>query len=125
LANDLSTVATICGLREHLWQRLQRIFGTGVVLNGHSERRLPNTLSVSFVGRIGADVLASLDGVAASTGSACHAGRVELSPVLQAMGIEAETGMGAVRFSLGRRTTRSEIDEVCDRLYRYQHNDSR
>jgi cysteine desulfurase len=125
LANDLSTVATICGLRDHLWQRLQRIFGTGVVLNGHSERRLPNTLSVSFVGRIGADVLASLDGVAASTGSACHAGRVELSPVLQAMGIEAETGMGAVRFSLGRKTTRSEIDEVCDRLYRYQHNDSR
>jgi cysteine sulfinate desulfinase/cysteine desulfurase-like protein len=46
--------------------------------------------NVSFVGRIGAKILAGLDGVAASTGSACHAGRVELSPVLKAMGVPPE-----------------------------------
>lgn len=77
-----------------------------------TEHRLPNTLSVSFVGLVGADILAALDGVAASTGSACHAGSVELSPVLRAMGISPEVGMGAIRFSLGRRTTEAEIRTV-------------
>ncbi len=105
-------------LRDRFWRGLQERFGDGVVLNGHPEHRLPNTLSVCFIGRVGADVLASLDGVAASTGSACHAGRVELSPVLGAMGVRPEAGMGAVRFSLGRGTTRDEIDEVVDALSR-------
>ncbi len=53
--------------------------------------------------------------VAASTGSACHAGTVELSPVLRAMGVKPEVGMGAIRFSLGRGTTREEIEEVVAR----------
>jgi cysteine desulfurase len=60
--------------------------------------------------------LERLDGVAASTGSACHAGRIELSPVLEAMGVAAEVGMGAIRFSLGRGTTREEIEVVVERL---------
>lgn len=77
---------------------------------------MPNTLNVSFVGMVGSDVLAALDGVAASTGSACHSGRVELSPVLAAMGVPEKVGMGAVRFSLGRATTEAEIDTVLDRL---------
>jgi cysteine desulfurase len=64
----------------------------------------------------GADVLAHLDGVAASTGSACHAGRIELSPVLKAMGVPETIGMGAVRFSLGRATTEAEIEAVVDQL---------
>jgi cysteine desulfurase len=54
--------------------------------------------------------------IAASTGSACHSGRVELSPVLTAMGIRPEVGMGTIRFSLGRNTTIEEIDTVVDRL---------
>jgi cysteine desulfurase len=116
LAGDLKPAMTMHELRERLWQHLQEQFGDGVVLNGHSDRRLPNTLNVSFVGQIGAEVLAGLDGVAASTGSACHAGRVELSPVLEAMGVDPNVGMGAVRFSLGRYTTADEIDAVCDRL---------
>ena len=87
-----------------------------VALNGHPEARLPNTLNVSFVGREGAEVLARLEGVAASTGSACHAGRVELSPVLAAMRVPEHVGMGAVRFSLGRATTGEEIDTVVSRL---------
>ena len=87
-----------------------------MVLNGHPTHRLPNTLNVSFVGRIGAEILERLDGVAASTGSACHSGRIELSPVLKAMGVAPEVGMGAIRFSLGRATTRDEIDAVVERL---------
>jgi cysteine desulfurase len=66
-----------------------------VVLNGHPTYRLPNTLNVSFVGRGGAQILEWMDGVAASTGSACHSGRIELSPVLEAMGITPEAGVGA------------------------------
>jgi hypothetical protein len=66
--------------------------------------------------RFGTEMLARLDDVAASTGSACHSGRIELSPVLQAIGIAPEIGMGAVRFSLGRMTTRDEIDVVVERL---------
>ncbi|TJW41090.1 MAG: aminotransferase class V-fold PLP-dependent enzyme, partial [Mesorhizobium sp.] len=103
-------------LRDHLWEALQHRFGERIVLNGHPEHRLPNTVSVSFVGVAGAEVLAKLDGVAASTGSACHAGRVELSPVLAAMGVPEEIGMGAVRFSLGRITNEAEIDAVVDQL---------
>jgi cysteine desulfurase len=83
---------------------------------------LPNTLNVSFVGRMGAEILARLDGVAASTGSACHAGRIELSPVLRAMGVPPEIGMGAIRFSLGRYTTADEIDVVSERLSRVLSN---
>ena len=65
---------------------------------------------------LGANILARLDGVAASTGSACHAGRIELSPVLEAIGIAPEVGMGAIRFSLGRTTTDEEIDATIERL---------
>jgi cysteine desulfurase len=105
-------------LRDRFWSALQNTLGDRVRLNGHPEHRLPNTLSVSFVGRVGADILAALDGVAASTGSACHSGRVELSPVLQAMGVPPEIGMGAIRFSLGRGTTAEEVDMVVERLKR-------
>ena len=103
-------------LRDHFWEELQKRFGNRVVLNGHLAHRLPNTLNVSFVGGIGAEILARLEGVAASTGSACHSGRIELSPVLEAMGVAPEIGMGAIRFSLGRTTGRDEIDVVVKRL---------
>jgi len=116
LARDISGMERVKALRDRFWAALLERFGKRVVLNGHPEMRLPNTLNVSFVGRIGADVLAGLDGVAASTGSACHADRIELSPVLEAMGIPPEVGMGAVRFSLGRATTVQEIDDVIARL---------
>lgn len=99
-------------LRDRFHQRLKEIFGELITLNGHPVQRLPNTLNVNFVGRVGAEVLAALPGVAASTGSACHAGSVSLSPVLAAMGVPAAEGMGAVRFSLGRSTTWEELEQV-------------
>ena len=118
LARDRSHIAAIRGLRDRFWSALQQRFGDRVALNGHPELRLPNTLNVSFVGRDGAEVLALLDGVAASTGSACHSGRIELSPVLAAMRVPEHVGMGAVRFSLGRGTTAEELDTVASRLAR-------
>jgi cysteine desulfurase len=116
LAQDLEPMARVRALRDRFWLGLQRRFDDRVSLNGHPEHRLPNTLSVSFAGRIGAEVLQALDGVAASTGSACHAGRIELSPVLEAMGVAPEIGGGAIRFSLGRPTTAAELDAVTERL---------
>lgn len=99
-------------LRDRFWEELRGAFGERVSLNGHPELRLPNTLSVNFIGRIGAEILEGLEGVAASTGSACHAGSVELSGVLKAMGVSPEHGMGTIRFSLGRSTSAEQIDRV-------------
>jgi cysteine desulfurase len=106
----------ICGMRDRFWKLLQVHFGEKVVLNGHPVHRLPNTLNVSFVGKAGGEILSRLDGVAASRGAACHSGSVELSPVLKAMGISPEVGMGAIRFSLGRTTTVQELERVVNLL---------
>lgn len=111
-------MAAIQTLRDRLWDRLQADFGNQVVLNGHPTHCLPNTLNVSFVGRVGADILAAMPDVAASTGSACHAGRVTLSPVLQAMQVTPNVARGAIRFSLGRSTTEDEVDDLLGQLRR-------
>ena len=116
LARDLTSMDRVRALRDHFWSELQSRFGNRIALNGHPAHRLPNTLNVSFIGRVGAEILERLDGVAASTGSACHAGRIELSPVLEAMRVAPEVGMGAIRFSLGRGTTHEEIEGVIERL---------
>ena len=116
LAQSWVGAESIRQLRDLFWELLQVRFGERVVLNGHPTDRLPNTLNVSFVGRIGSTILSGLERVAASTGSACHSGSVGLSPVLKAMNVSPEIGMGAVRFSLGRTTTTEEIEEVVSRL---------
>jgi cysteine desulfurase len=116
LARDLRGMKRVRVLRDRFWEKLQTQFVGRVVLNGHADHRLPNTINVSFVGRVGSEILAKLDGVAASTGSACHAGEIQLSPVLKAMNVPPEVGMGAIRFSLGRGSTEAEIDEVVDAL---------
>jgi cysteine desulfurase len=106
----------IRNLRDRFWEILQENFGSEIVLNGHPIYRLPNTLNVSFVGKVGGEILSQLDGVAASTGAACHSGLVELSPVLKAMKIIPEIGMGTIRFSLGRSTTSEELGRVIQLL---------
>jgi cysteine desulfurase len=103
-------------LRDRFEAEMQAIFGADLTVNGGGAERLPNTSSVNFVERVGAEVLAALPGVAASTGSACHAGSVELSAVLAAMGVPPREGMGAVRFSLGRSTTWEELADVLSML---------
>jgi len=81
-------------------------------LNGHPEKRLPNTLSVSFPGIEANLILAELKGIAASAGAACHSDQVEMSHVLQAMQIPVETAMGTIRFSTGKHTTYQDVDDA-------------
>lgn len=96
-------------LRDQLWQRLtERI--DGLVLNGHAEERLPNTLNVRFPSVRGSALLARTPQVAASTGSACHEGAERPSAVLTAMGLATDDALGSVRLSLGRGTTTEDIE---------------
>ena len=99
-------------LTAYFYNRLEELFGEIIHLNGHPEKKLPNTLNISFLGYDGHKILGSLCDVAASTGSACHAGTTAISPVLAAMKVSDRVGRGAVRFSLGRHTTKEEIDSV-------------
>ena len=82
----------------------------------------PRIFPLRFAVRKPDMVLSGLKDVAASTGSACHSGSVELSPVLKAMQVAPEIGMGAIRFSLGRTTTREEIEQVVSRLCDVPHD---
>ena len=116
LATERPCTDQLASLTTYFWTQLRAVFGARVVLNGHATRRLRDTLNVSFPGLLGQDVLDSLNGVAASTGSACHTGVHVVSPVLAAMGVAEEVGLGAVRFSLGRPTTRDDIDVVIEML---------
>jgi cysteine desulfurase len=85
-------------------------------LNGHATQRLPNTLNVSIDGVIGQQLLAAIPELAASTGSACHAADPEPSGVLLAMGLPRERALGAVRLTLGRWTTQTEVDSAASLL---------
>lgn len=99
-----------------LRDRLHHHLAGRVTLNGCPTNRLPNTLNVNFTGHIGAELLAKVPGVAASTGSACHEGRVTQSAVLCAMRVPPEVGKGAVRLTVGRFSTEAEIDSAAKQL---------
>jgi cysteine desulfurase len=116
LVGNKIDVPAIRELRDHFWRLLRERFGERVVLNGHPDERLPNTLNVSFVGCHGHEILSRIPDLAASTGSACHEGVHQLSPVLRAMGVPESVGLGAIRFSLGRHSTKQEIESVVEEL---------
>ncbi|WP_340005003.1 cysteine desulfurase family protein [Paenibacillus sp. FSL K6-0276] len=116
LAADSTSRERVKQVTDYFYERLQETFGDKIHLNGHMHKRLPNTLSVSFLGAVGHEIIDSLEDVAASTGSACHSGETLISPVLRAMNVSASIGQGAVRFSVGRYTTIAEIDVVIDKL---------
>ena len=101
-------------MRDRLHHGLKKTLPEGSIrLNGHLEKRLPNTLNLSFKS-IQSDKLLEVigDTVAASAGAACHADSVEISSVLQAMAVPLEWAQGAARFSVGRMTTNDEIDRA-------------
>lgn len=104
-------------LRDELWALL-RVGVPGLKLAGGQGPRLPNTLSVYFPEFYGSPILAAAPQIAASTGSACHAGDQRPPEVLLAMGISASVALGAVRLSLGRGTTGPEIVAVAAALQR-------
>jgi len=103
-------------LRDQLHTRLAEAI-PGLVLNGHPEQRLPNTLNISFPDVDGRDLLVHAAAeVAASVGSACHEESDAVSGVLGAMGIETERARGAVRLSIGTPTTDTEIERAAKAL---------
>ncbi|HBF42506.1 MAG TPA: cysteine desulfurase NifS [Desulfobacteraceae bacterium] len=97
----------------------------GLVLNGHPDERLPNTLNVSVPGLEGNMILQGLPTIMASTGAACHDRSVKLSHVLSAMAVPPEIGMGALRLTVGRSNTVEQIERaarlVIDRVRRMRH----
>jgi cysteine desulfurase len=103
------------GLRDRLHNRILSAIPE-VVLNGHPENRLPNTLNLSFPGMIGEEILKAIPELCASTGAACHDRSLKLSHVLGAMGVTEEVGMGATRLSLGRPTTEQDVNAAAGLL---------
>jgi len=85
-----------------------------VRLNGHPEKRLPNTLSVGFRNVDAGILLGEMKDLAASAGAACHGASVEISKVLRAMAVPMEYARGTVRFSTGKSTTIEEIDRAVE-----------
>jgi len=108
-----ATAEHVRALRDRLAAALLPV--DGVELTGHPTERLPHILSVVARGIDGGSVVLALDleGIAASTGSACSSGSSEVSHVLTAMGYPADEARGALRISLGRTTTEAEVDEAC------------
>ena len=89
-----------------------------VRLNGHPEKRLPNTLSVSFRGIEANAILSELTEVAASAGAACHSDEVIMSDTLKAMKVPVEFAMGTIRFSTGSFLTEAEVDTAIEAVMR-------
>jgi cysteine desulfurase len=99
-------------LRDLLHHRLDELLPGRVQLNGHRDQRLPNTLNASITGVAGDDLLAAIPGIAAATGAACHTGTPEPSPVLLAMGHDPDRALSALRLTIGRWTTRDDIEQA-------------
>jgi cysteine desulfurase len=87
---------------------------TGVQLTGHPTERLPNSASFVIEGIEGGDLVAALDleGIEASTGSACTTGSVDPSHVLLAMGIDEQLAHGSLRLTLGPETTAADVERT-------------
>ncbi len=103
-------------LRQRLHQLLESMLPGRVYLNGHVTERLPNTFNISIDGIIGEEALAATPELAASTGSACHEGSTEPSPVLMAMGYTRERALAALRLTLGRWSNEHEIEQAATLL---------
>ena len=103
-------------LRDQLHEQLSAAIGTKLQINGAAAARLPNTLSVRFPEVAGADLLARIPELCASTGSACHSGQVSMSPTLRAMGLTVAQARGTVRLSVGWYTTEDEVQRAANLL---------
>jgi cysteine desulfurase len=108
--------ARLSGLRDRLLASVGDL--AGIEATGHPVDRLPHNASWLFDGAEGGDLVAALDleGVAASTGSACTSGSAEPSHVLLAMGIDPERAHGALRLTAGRSTAVADVDRAADVL---------
>ncbi len=98
-------------LRRRLHERITEELGD-VTLNGHPTERLAGNLHLSFGGVDGAALLAGLNGLAVSSGSACTSADPEPSHVLRAMGVSEPLSLASLRFGIGRFTTDEEIERA-------------
>ncbi len=97
-------------MRDRLYEGIKSRCGH-IRVNGHPQKRLPNTLSISFEGLEANRILDQIaPRVAASAGAACHADTIEVSGVLTAMDVPLNWAKGTLRLTTGRRTTESDID---------------
>jgi len=109
--------ARLAALRDELQRRILTVLPSAR-LNGHPEKRLPNTLNVRLAPGEAEAVMIRLDlaNVAVSAGSACASGAIEPSHVLTAMGLSREEASGSLRFSLGMENTAKDVDYVVENL---------
>jgi len=106
--------ARIRVLRDHLWTGLDEM--EEVYLNGDFDQRVPGNLNVSFNYVEGESLIMALKDMAVSSGSACTSSSLEPSYVLRAIGRNDELAHSSIRFTIGRFTTREEIDYIVDRV---------
>ena len=98
-------------LRDQLYQNILNEL-PNTQLNGHPEKRLPNTLSVSFPGIEANTLLSDMQGIAASAGAACHSEGIDLSAVLMAIKLPVEIAMGTIRLSTGRFLSEDDVKKA-------------
>lgn len=104
-------------LRDHLEHALLKRFPTALV-NGHPDRRLPNTLSISFPDMLSDEIMAAMPDVAVSAGAACHGGGPVASRVLTNMDVPSRWALGTLRISLGRMTTKADVERGIEEISR-------
>ncbi len=102
-------------MRDRLYENIIKKL-PDVKLNGHPEKRLPNTLNISFPWLEANALLSGLNGVAASAGAACHSEGIKISQVISALNIPTNIAQGTIRFSTGKYTTEEEIDEASKQI---------
>ncbi|MBT4805290.1 cysteine desulfurase [Candidatus Woesearchaeota archaeon] len=107
----------IIKLRDYFIEKVQKEIPR-TFINGHKKERLPNNANISFLDVEGESILLYLDhkGILVSTGSACSSEKLEISHVLDAIGIKHDAAHGSIRFSLGKSTTKEELDYVVKEL---------
>lgn len=110
-------VARLTVLRDRLINGIQNNI-EDVVLNGHPTHRLPNNVNFSYKYIEGESILLWLDmeGISASSGSACTSGSLDPSHVLLATGLDHGTAHGSIRFTIGDETTEEEVDFVVEQM---------
>jgi cysteine desulfurase NifS len=104
-------------MRDYLHQLLSDKL-PDIQLNGHPEKRLPNTLNISFPNVEANTLIAKMQAVAASAGAACHSSGISVSQVLKAMHTPMKYAMGTIRFSTGRYNTKEEIELAAAEILR-------
>ena len=115
MKNDEAMMREMRELRDHLEASLLAAI-EGSHINGHRDKRLPQTLNLSLPGVESDRLIASMNDLAISAGAACTSASREVSHVLSALGLSEESARGAMRLSLGRFTTRAEIDWAIARI---------